>query len=293
MSTVLALLSDAVAVRRLRCALQLRNASGHRCRLHLLDDWPALHRAAREVAAELAVVDPHRSGPLDTASCAAFLAAFPSTPLLPYGHFQGRIRDVVLLTAAGVNEVAVFDQDDAPSAFAALIDSTAAEPVCDAVLQELAGLIPPRLEGVVRHLLRAPELCPSPERVARLYFRHHNTLREHLRAAGLPPVNKLIVWTRLFRAAHLLGDPERTVEGVALALSFPSPSALRNQLQRYAALTPQQVRARGVAGVAARFRDRFRTGAWDVEAAGRSSVLGAHVAPQSDPAVRERVGALA
>ncbi|MFL5383622.1 MAG: helix-turn-helix domain-containing protein [Longimicrobiaceae bacterium] len=253
-----------------------------------MDDWPALNRAARQAAAELAVVDPHACGGLDVASCAAFRAAFPSTPLLPYGDFQGRIHDVVLLTAAGVSEVAVRDQDDAPSVFARLIDRAAAEPVCHAVMKELAPLIPSRLEAVVRHLLTTPDHCPNPACVAKLYFRHCNTLREHLRAAGLPPVNKLIVWTRLFHAAHLLGDPERTVEGVALALSFSSPSALRNQFQRYAGMTPQQVRAQGVAGVAERFRERFRTGAWDAD---QTTFLAwtAHVAPQSDGAVRERV----
>lgn len=85
----------------------------------------------------------------------------------------------------------------------------------------------------------------TPADAARLYHGHANTLRVHLRAAGLPPLNQIIVWARLFRAAHLLGDPARAVESVAAALAYPSANALRNQLDRYAGLCPREVRAAG------------------------------------------------
>ncbi len=285
MQIVLALLPDGPAVRRLRCALQLCPAGGPAWKVWQVSDWTALHREAAETAAALAIADPYDpSGTLQLSAFASFRSAFPSTPLLPYGDFHGRVRDAMRLSAVGMAEIVVRDQDDSPSAFAAVITALTAQPVAQAVLAEIEGMIPPRLAGVVTALLSTAG-ATDPGQVARMYSRHRNTLREHLRAAGLPPVNKLIVWTRLFRAAHLLGDPSRTVEGVALALDFPSPSALRNQLQRYAGLTPQQVQARGLAALAERFRQRHRAGAWDVD----SIPLTAHEAPQSNAFVRERV----
>jgi AraC-like DNA-binding protein len=126
------------------------------------------------------------------------------------------------------------------------------------VMDDLDALLPPRLEAWMRQLLVEAHRSLAPADAASLYHAHTNTLRQHLRGAGLPPVNKMIIWARLFHAAHLLAEPARSVESVAFALDFASATALRNELRRYAGMTPAEVRrGGGLLSLLARFRERY------------------------------------
>jgi AraC-like DNA-binding protein len=72
--------------------------------------------------------------------------------------------------------------------------------------------------------------------------------------AKCPPPQKLITWGRLIVAAQMLEDGQRTADGVARMLDFPSGSAFRNTCQRYLGATPQEIRSKGgAAWVASRF----------------------------------------
>ena len=72
--------------------------------------------------------------------------------------------------------------------------------------------------------------------------------------AKCPPPQKLITWGRLIVAAQMLEDDQRTADGVARLLDFPSGSAFRNTCQRYVGATPHEIRANGgAAWVASRF----------------------------------------
>ncbi len=67
----------------------------------------------------------------------------------------------------------------------------------------------------------------------------------------------------LFQAAYRLGDTPRTVENVALSLGFASASALRNQLRRYAGVTPHELRpGASLEVLLEEFRERWRVGNW-------------------------------
>jgi AraC-like DNA-binding protein len=131
--------------------------------------------------------------------------------------------------------------DDSPLAFALHLTDALAGSVAGRVLAALEDRIPDALVPAVRHLLFAAERPLGPQQVARASFRHEKTLREQLRAAGLPSTQKLIVWARLFHAAQLLGGGRRSVENVAGTLDVPSASALANQLGRYAGVKPGQL----------------------------------------------------
>ena len=54
-----------------------------------------------------------------------------------------------------------------------------------------------------------------------------------------PPPQRLITWGRMIVAAHMLEDPYRSANGVAMALGFPSGSAFRNTCQRYLHANPR------------------------------------------------------
>ena len=89
---------------------------------------------------------------------------------------------------------------------------------------------------------------------------HRKTLWQRCRTRGVPPPRELLSWCRVLAAVFALDDDGRTVDSVAHELDFPSPSALRNLLQRYLRLTPTGVRARGGSAYAVRcLAERLRT----------------------------------
>ncbi|MBA4156555.1 MAG: hypothetical protein H0X65_03660 [Gemmatimonadetes bacterium] len=79
---------------------------------------------------------------------------------------------------------------------------------------------------------------------------HHLRVEQGLlwtfgRVLRLPPIQKLITWIRLLHAAHLLQDLARSIENVTLRKEFACVNSFRNQLQRYAGMSPSHLRVRG------------------------------------------------
>jgi AraC-like DNA-binding protein len=255
----------AQALLRLRRALAWEAAAHARHQLVVARDWGEMREIAHASSPQLAIFDPYALGEFDWAALAEFRAHFPYTVVLPYGDFSGpRTHDVLRLPALGIGDLVLWDVDDAPAGMRARIADALTSPIADAVFSGIADLLPARLAPFLRSLLRATHQPLEPEDAAQLYHRCPNTLWKHLRSAGLPPVNKLIVWTRLCHAAYLLGDSGRTVENVADVLGFPCANALRNQMQRYAGVTPREVRAGGgLPLLLAAFRERHRAGSWE------------------------------
>jgi AraC-like DNA-binding protein len=218
--------------------------------------------------------DPYASGKLDLESVRLFHEQFPSVALLAYGDFARRsVRDTVRLVRIGAREIVIRGEEDNRLKFQDLITAALAPSIIGGALTELGDLLPAHLVPLFRQLLSVTDRPLTPTAVARLYHRHPNTLREHLRAAGLPPVNKLIVWVHLFQAAYRLRDTPRSVENVALSLGFASASALRNQLQRYASVTPRELRAGdGLEVLLEEFRERWRVGNWALYGAGKAEL---------------------
>jgi AraC-like DNA-binding protein len=277
MALVLAWLPDPVAFTRLRRAVGLDAASRAVHQIIPVHGWDQAGACAARSAPQILVFDPFESGPAAMEACSHFHARFPSVALLPYAHFAGRThRQLLPLATLGIRAVVSRDEDDDPLTLREVLEALLTSTVVGDVLDRIRDVVPPPLLPMVRGLISAAHRPLAPREVAgRLAHRHPNTLREHLRAAGLPPVNKLIVWSRLFHAANLLADVSRSVENVAHTLEFPSPSALRNQLQRYAGLTPRQVRAGGgTRAVVERFLERYRTASWDVHPAGHDGMAG-------------------
>lgn len=246
MAVFLALLPNATARSRLKRAVDLERASRVRHAVRFAANWAEMHQCAMRTSAQVAVFDPYLSGSLDARSCAAFGARFPSPVLFAYGDFEGHAaRDVLRLAQLGVSGVATLDHDDTPPELRLLLADALACSILAEVLEVLGTRLTPDLTQLVRYLFAHSNVSLTPDAVACAHHLHPKTLREHLRSAGLPPTQRLIVWMRLLHAASLLEDPARSVENVAFTLDFASVNAFRNQLQRYAAVSPTDLRARG------------------------------------------------
>jgi AraC-like DNA-binding protein len=149
--------------------------------------------------------------------------------------------------------------DDAPHTLAELLDRALEYSMLVKALALLERRTPPSIRDLLPRLLFRTQDNLTPAQVARLCHCHPKTLRVHLRSAGLPSLAKLIVWTRLIRACHLLQDAGRSVESVALALGFASANGFRNQLLRYAGVRPTDLREMGNPRfLLARFRHALR-----------------------------------
>ncbi len=257
MALIVAFLPDAEMRARLQCALRVDEAVRARHAILAADGWGEVERLMESRAPNLVVFDPCAAGDGGLSRCVELARRFPSVAFLPYcAGADSHPRDMIQLAAAGVRDVLLRDRDDRPVALYRVLVRSFSSSAGSRVMEELGPWVPEPLDAWMRALLAAAVVPLAPEDAARLYRRHANTLREHLRAAGFPPINKTIVWARLFQAAHLLDDPGRSAENVALALEFPSSAALRNQFQRYVGMSPVEVRAAGgVRAVARAFRE--------------------------------------
>ena len=123
-------------------------------------------------------------------------------------------------------------------------------------------------DAVLAAVTRAHERL-TPDAFARMLAVPRRVLTRRLGEAGFPPPHQLVTWGRLILAAHMLEDGERSADGVAQVLDFPSGSAFRNTCQRYLHATPHQIRQRGGAAyVIAQLMSGVASPTLDAEAQG-------------------------
>ncbi|HEV3050484.1 MAG TPA: helix-turn-helix domain-containing protein [Longimicrobium sp.] len=253
---VVALLPDARAQKRLADALALRERAWSPC-LEFATGWSEVHARAAAAAPELLVFDPYADGRFDGESVASFAGQFRSCVLVGYSAFpRGSARDVLELSRAGAHDVVTQDVDDARQTLAERLDRALESGAFVHAVSLLERRCPPPVRHVLPRVLFRTRGALTPPQAARLCHCHPKTLRAYLRAAGLPSLGRLIVWTRLIRACCLLQDPGRSVESVARVLGFASANGLRNQMLRYVGVCPTGLRG---PGRLERVLDRFQT----------------------------------
>jgi AraC-like DNA-binding protein len=261
MVRMIALLPDIRAQKRLAAALALRKHAWSPL-LVVAAGWGETHALALGTAPALLVFDPYNDGLFNDEPVLAFAEQFRSCVLFGYAAFpRGCARDVLQLSRAGVHAVATQDLDDAPHAFAALLDGALESGTVGHARLLLEQHTPAALRTVLPRLLFRGAVSLKPAEVAGLCHCHPKTLRVYLRNSGLPSLGKLITWARLVRACHLLQDGGRSVENVALVLGFASANNFRNQLMRYAGVCPTAVRGSGTSlAVLSRFQAALQEG---------------------------------
>ncbi|HYV97982.1 MAG TPA: AraC family transcriptional regulator [Gemmatimonadaceae bacterium] len=122
----------------------------------------------------------------------------------------------------------------------------------------LASAAAPNVQIAVRLAIEGGEQPRSVIQLAASVGVPRKTLDRWIgNATSLTP-RQLLGWCRLLAAALYLDSHATTVAAAADELRFASPSALRNLLQRYAGVTPTELRSRGGADmVFRRLRDQL------------------------------------
>jgi AraC-like DNA-binding protein len=272
MPILLSHLSSPAARSRLAATLQMERAARVPYEWLQAAGWSECRRLAAERGPHLLVFDPYGGTGLELGEARAFRDDFPAVVLVPYGDFQRRpARDVLVLAAElGVQGIVTLNADDQAASLRLILTEAQSATVVGRVLAGLEQVTPPELVPLLRIILQRAHAPVCPDDVANAFHRHCKTIRDHLRAAGFPPLNKLIVWARLFHAAMLLQDRSRSLESVALVLHFPSPSALHNQFTRYAGERVRRaVHQRGVDALLEAFIARNASCDWEMRTSGQ------------------------
>jgi AraC-like DNA-binding protein len=130
------------------------------------------------------------------------------------------------------------------------------ETVADALVSSVAQRV---LSSLRRRLSRFPLDClrwaienshraPDVPQIAEAFARSPGSLARKLRREGAPTAGRLLLWGRLFRATHMLGERGATIEKVAFAVGYSSGAALARALRREAGHPPGEVLRRGGIG---------------------------------------------
>ena len=218
------------------------------------EDWNALAVQCDRTLPRVAVIDLLADVPANFERVRRLRQAHPRLTLIAYvAPSPHRVREIFDAGRYGFAGLVVAGEDDAPRSLLALVDQAEARALTGVLRHELRDLAPFALDAVLIAVTRAHERL-SPGALAKLLGRSPRALTRRLAADGLPSPQRLLAWTRLMVAAHLLEDSGRSADRVAATLGFPSGSSYRNTCQRYLQSTPHEIRkAGGAAFVLRRF----------------------------------------
>lgn len=261
MGVIAVLVPHPVRVQRIRAAVRDQHA------VVACESWGELTRVCETEAVYLAVFDLYADGGTANVDRVRLLQRrFPKLALVAYVAASAeRARDLFDAGRVGIDTLVIADRDDSEPSLTALFEQAEARTVVTRVRVALSHVKPAARDALLTAVTRAHERLTA-ERLARIMAMPRRLLSARLADAGFPPPQQLVTWGRMFVAAHMLEDPQRSVESVAYALHFPSGSAFRNTCQRYLKARPQEVRAGGggeyAVGV---FLDRLAGGAMTEE----------------------------
>ncbi len=248
MATIAAMLTDPVALQRLNAAVHGEHIVIH-CK-----SWDALETACKEESVSLAILDLFAEGRAQFDVIRRLKLRAERLTLVAYVTVTPeRSRDLFDAGRAGLDGLLIASQDDTPAAFRAVLERAEARGVAQ-LLRPRVAHYPLTVRDAIMVAVTRAHLRLTGQRLAEICGASKRSLLSALDEARCPPPQKLITWGRLIVAAQMLEDDQRTADGVARMLDFPSGSAFRNTCQRYLGATPQEIRAKGGANwVASRF----------------------------------------
>jgi len=172
-------------------------------------------------------------------------ARFPSLPILGCCSLSPRAaRDLIAAARAGLDDVVLIGVDDPAQVLHAALRRAAARELRSRVLAQLVPLLSPAVRPGVHYCVEHANRALTVEQLARAFRTTRRTLVRRFTAAGLPAPAQVIGWCRALAAVEALRGSSRSVEWIANANGFPSPSALHNLLRRYTGMRATVLRTR-------------------------------------------------
>jgi AraC-like DNA-binding protein len=229
--------------------IRIIDALRGRATLRFIDSFRALREALRSEPDPVdAVVLPPRdaSGAEATALVRVIAEARPRTAIIAYLAAGAEpSRDIRALAAAGVHQFVFSGIDDGRMALRAIVSAARRQCGADWVMRRLAPIVPAKLHPLVEMALAHPETITTVTALAdAMGVRRRTLFNWCVRSTFLSP-EELLVWARLALVGDYLETTGCTVEAIALELSFPSDTALRNAIKRYTGRRATELRQAG------------------------------------------------
>lgn len=170
----------------------------------------------------------------------------PNTAIIVYCRAGSQYSsDIRALTSAGTHQFVFAGIDDTGSAFADVLQSARRYCAADSVMRQLAPLVPAALHPIVESALANPAEITTIEQLANDRGVHRKTLFNWCERARFLTPSELLTWCRLALVGHYLDTTGCTLETIALEMSFPSDTALRNTIKRYTKMRATDLRLNG------------------------------------------------
>ncbi len=170
----------------------------------------------------------------------------PAVPILGYCDVGPRRGgEAVALIRAGVHDIVLRGVDDGALALRDAVVGASHSTAASRVISALRPLVDASILPLLRHSLTFRRRAITVAGAAAALGVHRKTLVNLCARSKLPPPAILVGWCRLFLVAALLERKSYTVERIAHELDYPSSTALRNAIRRYAGVTATEVRNRG------------------------------------------------
>lgn len=180
--------------------------------------------------------------------------SFPKHPVVAWCDIRAIApHDLLAIARAGVQDLIRQDFDELRHVFARVVASATQRAISYRVLEELADMIPPRLQPLLAYVLEHSDEHLDRDGVAAVFGLSRRTLQNRLTEANLPPLRPFLTWCRLLVATALLDEPGHTLDSVAAQLGFQDGPHLGVTLRRYTGTNITQLRARGA------FREAIRS----------------------------------
>lgn len=169
----------------------------------------------------------------------------PPLAIVVYADFSERELDLFELGRLKVDGVILTGTTDHPAETRRAVSGALAAAGALGVVDALRGKLQPFGIECLRWGIEHAEDKPSVEQLADSLALTPTSLRRELHDLLLPAPSRLLLWGRLFRAALILENTHRSVEGTAFWLGYSSKSALGRAFRREIGLTPSELRRRG------------------------------------------------
>jgi hypothetical protein len=184
---------------------------------------------------------------------------FPGVGVIAYKYPRSESQsDLCALGAAGVHDILLAGVTDEGYTARSIILDARRRGAADAVMAELAKILPLRLHAFAEAVVRYPANS-SIAAVTRHLSIHRQTPNFWCKKERYPRPEELLVWCRLFVVGALLELTPRTLDSIANELDYASPTVVRNQMRRYSGLTATQVRQSGFGALLEVFARRVET----------------------------------
>lgn len=227
-------------------AAQVVSALGGAHDLAVCTDWDGLWSELRSRPVDGCVVDvycPDR--PAGMRELQRLRKRRPTLAVVVFSDFRGREMDLFTLGRLKVDGVILAGRNQGVGTTRAAVEEALSTSVATRVVDAMEGRLPALAIRCLRWSIERAHEAPRPRDLAEALSISHRTLPKQLRRAGLPSPRRLLLWGRLFRAAHYLAEPGACLEQVAYSLGYSSGNTLTRALRRETGHPASELRKRG------------------------------------------------